>query len=119
MNIELLENKVLPEWFSYPKNFLRIVGQGLLDFDPWIILSGDVLNSRYLGLKNRYPERQIVPFAARDDNDDIACWDIDNGEVIMIIHDYASPGWENKEKFNNLWSWLRSALEETIAYEDN
>lgn len=116
MSIALLDEKVLPEWFSYPKNFLRIADQCLLNFDPWVILKGDDLCSCYMGLKVRYPERSIIPFAAREDNDDIACWDIENGTAVLIIHDYASPGWENRGRFNDFWDWLRSAIEETIIY---
>lgn len=33
---QLLSQPETPEWFNYPEEFLRIVDQGLLDFDPWI-----------------------------------------------------------------------------------
>ena len=45
------------------------------------------------GLKIRYPEGKIVPFVKRNDNDDIACFDIETGEV-CIIHDFSCDGYK-------------------------
>lgn len=118
MTEQLLTANELPEWFNYPQNFLRIVDQGLLDFDPWIVLQQQQLRTRYSGLKERYPNRELVPFARREDNDDVACWDKNKSGVIVIIHDFASSGYENKGEFDCFWGWLRHALEETIAFED-
>ena len=35
---------------------------------------------------------------------------------IFIIHDFASPGYEDEGTFDDVWSWFRSAVEETIAW---
>lgn len=114
---QLLSKNELPEWFSYPEEFLRIIEQGLLDFDPWIILQNAQLRTRFSGIKERYPERKLIPFARREDNDDVACWDQCKPGFVVIIHDFSSPGYENKEEFVCFWDWLRSAVEATIAYE--
>jgi hypothetical protein len=117
MTVKLLTQREKPEWFDYPQAFLRIVeDQKLLDFDPWIIMQGEQLRSRLNGLKMRYPTRQLVPFARREDNDDVACWD--SKKRVVIIHDFASPGYETKLELNCFWDWLRSALEATIEYEE-
>ena len=76
---ELLSVEELPDGFSYPAEFLRIVGLGLTQLEPWWILDGDNLRIRHLGLQRRYPSRKLVPFARREDNDDVACWDLDKG----------------------------------------
>ena len=115
----LLNNEELPDWFHYPDNFLRIVEQGLLDFDPWIILTGAQLRTRFSGIKERFPTRELVPFARREDNDDVACWDKDKPGAVMIIHDFSGLGYENKVELHSFWDWLRSALEATIEYEGN
>ena len=116
MTVKLLTQAEKPEWFDYPQDFLRIVEeQKLLDFDPWIVMQGDQLRTRLNGLKERYPARELVPFARREDNDDVACRDSKKG--VVIIHDFASPGYENKEELSGFWDWLRSALEATIEYE--
>jgi hypothetical protein len=115
---QLLNTNELPDWFNYPEDFSRIVDQGLLDFDPWIILQAKQLRSRYQGLQDRFPQRELVPFARREDNDDVACWDKDKPGSIMIIHDFSSSGHENKEELSCFWDWLRIALEATIEFEN-
>jgi hypothetical protein len=116
----LIEDVLLPENFQYPKAFLAVVAQQLLDLDPWSVMTGDNLRSRYNGLKHRYPNRILVPFARRLDNDDLACWDIDNEGSIVIIHDFASAGWEqrNKTRYVSFWDWFKVAIDDMIAYNN-
>ena len=116
MSENLLKQTELPEWFNYPREFLRIVDQGLLDFDPWIVLQGERLKIRFKGLQERYPNRELIPFARREDNDDVACWDRHKAGVV-IIHDFASSGYEDREGYESFWDWLRAALEATIEYD--
>ena len=114
---QLLAKPELPEWFDYPQEFLRIVDQNLLDFDPWIILQGERLRTRFQGMKERFPSRELVPFARREDNDDVACWEKGNSERVVIIHDFSSSGYEQKESFSSFWNWFRNIIEEMIEYE--
>ena len=100
----LLTPEELPEGFTYPEDFLRIVRQGLIDFDPWIILLGKQLRTRFYGLKKRYPKKELIPFARREDNDDVACWQKDNPNIIYIIHDFSSSGYDNKKELNSFYT---------------
>jgi hypothetical protein len=113
---DLLGVSDLPDGFSYPPEFIRVVELGLVDLEPWWILVGDLLRERTAGLAKRYPERRLVPFARRQDNDDVACWDLDSGKV-TVIHDFASPGYEAREVLDDFYSWLRGAIEDLIAFE--
>lgn len=110
----LIESDLLPSWFEYPKEFLTLVNQNLLDFDPWIILLGDRLKERYKGLKSRYPSRELIPFARREDNDDVACWEKDKG--VVIIHDFASQGFEGGKETMTFWDWFRLIVNDMIDY---
>jgi hypothetical protein len=112
---DLLSSGELPAGFAYPGEFLRIVDLGLLRLEPWWIIEGQVLRDRYAGLKARYPTRQLVPFAVRQDRDDVASFDADARNV-AIIHDYADAGWEKRTEFRDFNSWLRHAFEELIAF---
>jgi hypothetical protein len=47
----------------------------------------------------------------------VACWERGMGEKVFVIHDYASPGWENEGGLDDVWSWFRSAIEETITWD--
>jgi len=99
----LLNPEEAPGWFAYPEEFLRIYDQGLINFQPWTVLEGDWLRTRFQGLKNRYQSRQ-------------PCFEKDVPGVV-IIHDHASQGWESRPGYDSFWDWLRAALEETILWE--
>ncbi|MFI9505662.1 hypothetical protein [Nocardia sp. NPDC052566] len=115
--IELLNTNELPSKFAYPHEFLRIVDLGLLDIEPWQILQGDLLRMRHIGIGERYPGRTLIPFAARQDNDDVACWEGDAWGVV-IVHDFAEPGWEARESYKNFYDWLRRAVDDLIEFDD-
>ena len=115
--MKLLREDELPTGFTYPKAFLRAVERGLTHLEPWWVFDGDNLRSRARGLRERYPERALVPFARRQDNDDVACWEAGQGEQVFIVHDFASPGWERRRVYPNFYAWLRQAVEDMIEYD--
>ena len=89
----------------------------LIDFDYWYFIPENQLAQRINGLKTRYPNRQLVPFARRDDNDDIACFEVGKGEIVQIIHDFSSQGFEQREEYKNIWLWAKEAFEELVSNE--
>lgn len=113
---ELLPIDALPTGFRYPASFLRVVELDLILLEPWWILEGDRLRWRISGLRERYPSRTVVPFANRQDNDDVACFDLDRGGI-SIIHDFASVGWEQREVYPTFYAWFRQAVEDLIEFE--
>ena len=115
--IDLLGKDELPEWFSYPKEYLRAVEQNLIDLTPRYLIDRDCVQTRMNGLKERYPLKEYVPFALRDDKDDIACWERGKPGRVVIVHDFAGPGFEERHDHNQSWTWFRSAIEETIVWE--
>lgn len=114
--VDLLSTSDLPEGFEYPREFVRVVELGLTNLEPWWIIDGDRLWSRFVGLQERYLERSLVPFAIRQDNDDVACWDTSAGNV-AIVHDFASPGYEQRSAFGDFYAWFRQAVEDLIEFE--
>jgi hypothetical protein len=113
---DLLSTVDLPEGFEYPPEFIRVVELGLTSIEPWWIIDGDRLRSRFIGLRERYRKRSLVPFAVRQDNDDVACWDTMAGNV-AIVHDFASPQYEQRSEFDNFYAWFRQAIEDFIEFE--
>lgn len=113
---DLLSIDDLPDGFRYPRAFVRLVELDLTSLEPWWILEGDQLRRRSEGLRERYPNRTLTPFAARQDNDDVACWDGAAARVV-VIHDFASPGWEEHAEFDNFAAWLRAAVEDFLDWE--
>ena len=112
---DLLSQRELPVGFAYPSTFLRVVELGLVNLEPWWIFDGAVLRDRLHGLKERYPDRALIPFARRDDNDDVACWDRKPPRVV-VIHDFASPGYESRGDFVDFNAWFRRAVEDFLDF---
>jgi hypothetical protein len=84
---------------------------------PWHLMEAHEALKLFHGLRARYPARALFPFAARQNNDDVACWAERMGEKVFVIHDFATPGDEDEEFYDDVWSWFRAAIEETIEWE--
>jgi hypothetical protein len=113
---ELLYPEDLDVHAPYPEGLVRIVKQGLVDLTPWHVMDRDLAKQRLLGLRERYRQK-YVPFAWRQDNDDIACLEAERPGGIVIVHDFASEGFERRQEFDSFWDWFRSAIEDMIDFE--
>lgn len=113
----ILPEAVRPTWLTYPKSFCRLVEQGIIHLTPWHLMEGERALGHARGLASRYPDRPLFPFAFRQDCDDVACWTKDRGEKVFVIHDFASPGWEGCEEFEDIWSWFLMAVGEMIDWD--
>jgi hypothetical protein len=103
--------------FEYPPEFLRIVRLGLVQLEPWRILLGDELRSTARGLRWRYRGEGYIPFAARQDCDDLACWRARDPGPVVIVHDHSSRGWEARGRgFDDVSAWFRQAVEDCIEW---
>ena len=111
--INILPIGSCPNWVNYPDGYTKLVTNGREEFLPWYLTDGEDTKWRLIGLKKRYPTRDIFPFARRDYTDDIACWEKGQGEKVFIIHDFASSGFEQREIFNNFDAWYQWALQQT------
>ncbi|MBA3872017.1 MAG: hypothetical protein H0X30_22960 [Anaerolineae bacterium] len=104
--------------FEIPRGYYRIHELGLTNIQPWYFLDGQVSGALYKGIQMRYPQRVLLPFARRQDNDDVTCFVVDSGDYtrgqVLIIHDYASPGYEVDDSFPSFWDWFRMAINEMI-----
>lgn len=100
--------------FQYPSGLLKVVDLGLTDLDAWFILDAPFGGSYCESINDRYPDRKLIPFAKRTDTDDVACFEIDKPNEVQIIHDFADPGWEQREGYPDFWSWFLSAVEALV-----
>lgn len=105
---------ISPKIYEYPSAYNKIIELNLVDFDTWYLIEEGQATRRYYDLKERYPNRKLIPFARRDDNDDIACFEIGKGGKVELIHDFATEGFEQKNEFEDLWEWLKFAIDEMI-----
>lgn len=114
MSIIISKEKLGIEGFEYPQSFVKAVELNLVDFDLWYMMDEGQVLRRIEGLNQRYPNRKLIPFARRDDNDDIACFEIGKGEKVQIVHDFASEGYEQRKEFEDFGQWLEAAVHEMI-----
>lgn len=101
--------------FEYPLGLEKVADLGLTDLDWWFIMDAPFAEHYCFSMSERYPERQLVPFAKRTDNDDVACFELGKPGKVEIVHDFADPGWEQRGEFPDFWSWFQSAVEELVA----
>lgn len=116
-----LSEELVPSGFVYPESYREFSKQELPDLEPWCFLYVGELEARYNGLLERYPSHNLVPFARREDNDDVACFDAsieNNDPKVIFIHDYATPGWEHRGTCKNFLQWLEVAREESIEWKN-
>jgi len=113
---DLLSVPDLPTGFEYPPQFVRVVELGLTQLEPWWVVQGDALRERHRGLQERYPTRALVPFAVRQDRDDVACFDVDQG-CVSIVLDFAGAGFEQRERLSDFDAWLMQAIEDLIEFQ--
>ena len=115
-DFELLNPDDVDVNLAYPDGLLRAVEQQLLDLTPWHLMDRETAKKRLSGLRERY-ERKYVPFALRQDSDDMACIDPAIPEHVVIVHDFASEGYERRQEFTSFWDWFRAAIEDMISFE--
>ena len=103
---------------TLPRGYQIVRDLDLVNLDPWRLMSDNDADPAFSGANKRYPDRSVIPFARRGDNDDIACFIICDGEQeagqVIIIHDFASPGYEVVARIKTFWGWFRYAIDEMI-----
>ena len=105
--IKLLGEDEKPSWVIYPSAYLDLVKNGEDEFLPWYLMDKDQLLIRYNGMQMRYPDKTLFPFARDDNSDDVACWEEGKPNKVILIHDFASPGFENKKEFESFEEWYK------------
>lgn len=113
--------------FRVPKGYLWLVKQGLIGYSgfgplqPWYYLDA----TNYFSVSEKWPEGPcmgtIIAFARRQDNDDIACFQVTDGAAteILVIHGWSVNGYELIAKFSSFWEWLKFVIEDIAEWVEN
>jgi hypothetical protein len=117
--MKILNDDELPAGMRYPGALRRLVERQLTRLEPWWVFDATMARERMKGLAERYPGQHLVPFAKREDNDDVACFEPASPGRVIIIHDFASEGWERRQVFEDFYAWLRHAVEDMIEFDSN
>jgi hypothetical protein len=114
MNNLLLTADELPDWFTYPKEAVKLVEKNILDLQPWEIVTGDRLRGFYNSPQIK--KLNLVPFALRTDTDDFVGWSRKH-QGQLVRYDWLSLGFPPDQIYVDVWEWFRSAINEFIAFE--
>ena len=117
MTLDLLQAADLDVQIHLPDGLVRVVRQNLIDLTPWHIMTREQARTRLSGLRQRY-KAKYVPFARRQDNDDLAVLLPEAPGRVIVIHDFAEEGWQFVAEFPSFWDWLRATVEEMIAFDE-
>ena len=119
----VLPKEHLPEGFEYPLDYQHfyksIHAEELLDGNPWTFLDAHFAVPRSRAMNQRYPARRLVPFAIQQHSDDVACFDAFaalKDSPVVLIHDFADPGWEGRGTFASFEDWLRMVKADTAMW---
>jgi hypothetical protein len=107
-------NDGLPEM---PGALRRLIERQLTRLEPWWVFDELRARERKEGLAARYPGTSLVPFARREDNDDVACFDLDNPGIVVVLHDFAKDAWDRRRVYDDFYAWLRQAVEDMIEFD--
>jgi hypothetical protein len=59
----------------------------------------------------------MLPFARRGDNDDVAVFDAQSPNEVVVLHDFSSNGWERRRVLGSFYAWIRRAVDDMIEFD--
>ena len=101
----LLSQNSRPNWLVYPHELEEGILKKKFDTPPWRILTVEDVESVRTGLLERY-NRDLVPFAHRQTNDDVACFERGSADRVHIIDCYTDPGREDVACYGSISDWF-------------
>lgn len=116
--MELYDVKSVYNGFEYPAEFVKVLNLNLIDFEFWYFMTCEQTDIRIKGLQSRYSIRKLIPFARRDDCDDVACFEVRKSNRVQIIHDFADEGYEQRKEYECFWDWFKAAVDEMITSDE-
>lgn len=105
-----------------PKGYVWVAKQGIMgfqefsQFQPWYLCGIEEI----LPLHQRWPsfkgQHVLIPFARRQDCDELACFKLELGQVvgINVIHYSLGPPvfCEVCEEYQTFWDWVRGIIKD-------
>jgi hypothetical protein len=118
VNEYLWPEQFRPPWLVYPEELLSLVRSETVAFVPWHLIKVEIeMRLRHAArLKSRLG-RELIPFAYRQDREDLACFEKGRGQAVIIIHDNTDPGYEDEGSYPSFAAWLQAVRAEAAEWE--
>jgi hypothetical protein len=115
---------------SFPVGYSWLIQHGLVGFDaftqlqPWYFISLD----QCFWATERWPgviDARLFVFARRQDNDDLACFSVDERGVanqVFLIRGWTNAGFEIIRAFPDIWTWLKGVVDdisEWVSFDES
>lgn len=101
---------------AYPEAIERLIALGLVNFDLWYLMGTKQTVQIGEQLREQYRNEKWIPFARRGDNEDIACFEVDSGQKVVVLRSYELLGYRQCAVYDSVWDWFRDAIEVMIAF---
>jgi len=111
--------------FSVPKAYAWLLERRLVGFmpfsalQPWHYLDSESV----IDVTARWPGRsnargRLVAFARRQDCDDLACFEIQGGQVtgVALVNAWTPEGYAIVERYEDMWCWLAAAVQDIAQW---
>lgn len=96
----------------FAQEYVMVLNLGLINLTPWTLLSYSQVNDNYLNAKNGLIK--IIPFAIRQDTEDVAYWELDSGIEVKIMHRF--PERPSTEKYSCFAEWYINAVKDMFNH---
>ncbi|MCF7743604.1 hypothetical protein [Aeromonas veronii] len=106
--------------FDYPQGYLTFLESNISkDFEPWTMLAHyeKRVDSWRKILSEQYPEYSLIPFAKYMANDDVACFDLKNDDIV-IINSFSTIDCSCHGTYPDFDKWLTAATAEHESWND-
>ncbi len=107
---------------TLPRGYYVTKGLNLVNLHPWHFVADEEFDYLFSGINKRILTRSVIPFARRVDSDDVACFIISDPEQqpgeVLVVHDFATPGFEVVIRQKDFWEWFRYAVNEMIEWHE-
>jgi hypothetical protein len=109
---------------SFPVGYRWLIQRELVGYDtftqlqPWYFIRSNQCfwaNEHWAGIC----DRKLFVFARRQDNDDLACFDVnDHGVATQVIHiqGWTKAGFEVIQEFPDFWEWLKAVIDDIAEW---
>lgn len=116
----MINREEILEKINFSEPLKLILENNLVNFHPWIFIVNDNrFELNYWGIKERYPHTNLIVFALRLDCDDKACFDLNDNNKIVVIHDYSTVAYEERVIYDTFWDWFKAMIEEFIEFNND
>lgn len=113
----LLSDAERPSWLEYPTELIDLVDSGRINLTPWHICEVEAVRIGRGHFLKRVG-RDLVMFAYRQDQEDVACFEKGKGQMVMIVHDNCDSPYEHVGTYENVSAWLKAVEEESAEWAE-